>query len=56
LFCRREKIIDLLSEPIERDELIQLSGMNIAKVNALLSIMEVKELIKEELGAIRLNT
>jgi len=47
------KIIELLREPIERDELIRMSGMNTAEANALLSIMEIKELIKEELGEIR---
>lgn len=55
--CSKEemKIIELLREPMERDELIRESGMNIATANALLSIMEIKELIKEELGEIRLN-
>lgn len=47
------KIIDLLREPMERDELIRESGMDIATANALLSIMEIKELIKEELGEVR---
>jgi DNA processing protein len=47
------KIIELLREPMERDELIRASGMDTAKANALLSIMELKELIKEELGEIR---
>ncbi len=53
--CGKEelKIIELLREPMERDELIRESGMNIASANALLSIMEIKELIKEELGEIR---
>ncbi len=53
--CGKEelKIIELLREPIERDELIRESGMDIATANALLSIMEIKELIKEELGEIR---
>ena len=53
--CSKEemKIIGLLREPIERDELVRISGMDIAKANALLSIMEIKELIKEELGEIR---
>ena len=46
-------IINLLHEPMERDELVRMSGMDIAKANALLSIMEIKELIKEELGEIR---
>jgi DNA processing protein len=55
--CSKEemKIIELLREPIERDDLIRESGMDIAKANALLSIMEIKELIKEELGEIRKN-
>jgi len=53
--CSKEEmnIIELLREPIERDDLIRESGMDIAKANALLSIMEIKELIKEELGEIR---
>lgn len=53
--CSKEemKIIELLREPIERDDLIRLSGMDIAKANALFSIMEIKELIKEELGEIK---
>ena len=55
--CSREemKIIGLLHEPIERDELIRISGMKTAEANALLSIMELKDLIKEELGEIRKN-
>jgi DNA processing protein len=53
--CSKEemKIIELLREPIERDDLVRESGMDIAKANALLSIMEIKDLIKEELGEIR---
>ena len=52
--CGKEekKIIELLREPMERNELVRESGMNIAEANALLSIMEIKELIKEELGEI----
>ena len=47
------KIIELLREPMERDDLVRESGMDIAKANALLSIMELKDLIKEELGEIK---
>lgn len=47
------KIISLLNEPMERNELIRASGMEISEASALLSIMEIKELIKEELGEIR---
>jgi DNA processing protein len=55
--CSKEemKIISLLREPMERDELVRASGMDIASANALLSIMEIKELLKEELGEIRKN-
>lgn len=53
--CGKEelKIINLLREPIERDELIRISGMQTSEANALLSIMEIKNLIKEELGEIK---
>ncbi len=53
--CSKEElvILELLREPKERDELVRLSGMDIAKTNALLSIMEIKDLIKEEMGEIR---
>jgi DNA processing protein len=53
--CSKEEmaIIKILHEPMERDDLIRESGMNVAKANALLSIMEIKDLIKEELGEIR---
>jgi len=53
--CSKEElvIIELLREPMERDDLIRESGMDIAKANALLSIMEIRDLIKEELGEIQ---
>jgi len=47
------RIINLLREPMPRDELIRELGLGIGSANALLSIMEIKELIKEELGEIR---
>ena len=47
------KIIELLREPMERNDLIRELGLPIGPANALLSIMEIKELIKEELGEIR---
>ena len=49
------RIIELLREPMERNDLVRELGMNIGEANALLSIMEIKDLIKEELGEIRLN-
>lgn len=47
------KILKLLIEPKERDILIRESGMDVVKINSLLSIMEIKDLIKEEYGEIR---
>lgn len=50
-----EKIVfDLLREPVERDNLIRAMKMPIPTANALLSVMEIKGLIKEEFGNIRL--
>ena len=53
--CSKEEktILELLREPMERDELIRKSKMNTKDANALLSIMEIKELIREELGEIK---
>ena len=49
-----EKLIwELLAEPCPRDDLMRKAGIPIAKANALLSIMEIKGLIKESLGEIR---
>ncbi len=50
-----KKVVELLREPMARDELIRALGMPIPKANALLSIMEIKELIKEELGEMQLK-
>jgi len=47
------KVIELLREPMERNDLIRELGMNIGSANALLSIMELKDLIKEDLGELR---
>lgn len=45
-----EKIIQLLHEPLSRNVLCEKSEMNIIQLNILLSSMEIKGLIKEELG------
>lgn len=49
-----KKIIELLREPLERDELVRRAGLPVYETNALLSILEIKGVIKEELGEIRL--
>ncbi len=47
-------VVDLLREPIPRDEMIRAMKMPTSNANAILSVMEIKELIKEELGEIRI--
>lgn len=48
-----KKILKILTEPLERDELIRKMKMPTGRANAMLSVMEIKGLIKEELGEIR---
>lgn len=47
------KVIELLREPMERDDLIRELKMDTGSANALISMMELNELIKEEFGEIR---
>lgn len=50
----QEKIIlKILTEPLPRDELIRAMKMPTGVANATLSVMEIKGLIKEEMGEIR---
>lgn len=49
-------VIEILKDPKPRDELIRAMKMSTPKANTLISIMEIKGLIKEEMGEIRLNT
>ncbi len=49
-----EKVfINLLDNPCERDELVRKSKLDIAEANSTLMLMEIKGLIKEELGEVR---
>lgn len=50
-----KKVLDLLREPISRDELIRQMDMPTPTANAILSVMEIKGLIKESLGEIYQN-
>lgn len=52
--CSPEEIavLEILNEPKSRDELLREMNMPTAKANAILSIMEIKELIQESLGEI----
>jgi len=47
-------VVKFLREPMPRDDLIRAMKMPTQNANAILSVMEIKELIKEELGEIRL--
>ncbi len=49
------KVIDALASPRARDELIAALELPITEANILLSMMEIKGLITEELGTIRVR-
>jgi DNA processing protein len=53
--CSPEEIhiLKILTDPLSKDDLIQKSQKPISEMNTLLSIMEIKGLIKESLGEIR---
>ncbi len=48
-------VIELLREPRSRDELIREVNLPASKINAILSILEIKGLIKESGGLVRQN-
>ena len=48
-----KKLLELLDEPLSRDELITQSGMSAPNANAIISLLEIKGLISESLGKIR---
>ena len=52
--CSNEEkqILELLNEPLSRDELARKSEMSITKLNPLISLMEIKGLVKEVGGEI----
>lgn len=47
--------ISLLESPCSRDELIRKSKFDIGKASAILSLLEIKGLISEEMGEVRKN-
>lgn len=49
-----KKIIELLKNPRERNEIMRLSGFSPSETNAILAVLELKGLIKESLGEIHL--
>lgn len=49
------RILEIIASPCSRDELITTLQLPISEANILLSTMEIKGLIKEELGVLRAN-
>jgi DNA processing protein len=50
-----KKVLTLLSTPLPREELIEALGLSIHDGNVLISVLELKGMIVEELGVIRLQ-
>lgn len=50
LSTEEKKVLEILREPIPRDDLIRALKMQTSEANSLLSVMEIKGLIAEELG------
>ncbi|MDP2650199.1 MAG: DNA-processing protein DprA [bacterium] len=48
-----EKVVELLREPLARDELLERMNMNVTNANILLSKMELDGLITEKMGMVR---
>jgi DNA processing protein len=48
-------VIKILTEPMTKDELIRALKMPVSKASTIISIMEIKGLIKESMGEIRLT-
>ena len=50
-----KKVINLLRAPMEKDTLLRSLNIPTGQANAVLSVMELKGLIKETLGEIHLT-
>lgn len=48
------QILEILKTPMTHEELIDSVDMPLSKLNTIISILEIKKLIKEEMGEIRL--
>jgi predicted Rossmann fold nucleotide-binding protein DprA/Smf involved in DNA uptake len=54
-FGNELRVIDIISSPTSRDELLGELELPISEANVLLSTMEIKGLIVEELGVVRVR-
>jgi len=52
---KEQKIIKILNTPMSRDDLIALLDLPIQEINVTLSAMEIKGIIKESYGEMRIN-
>ena len=50
-----KQILEILKTPMSRDELADSATMPFSKLNTVISVLEIKKLIKEEMGEIRRN-
>ncbi|MEK7155897.1 MAG: hypothetical protein AAB734_03390, partial [Patescibacteria group bacterium] len=48
------RVLEIIASPCSRDELLTNLALPISEANILLSTMEIKGLIKEELGVVRI--
>ncbi len=52
-FSEEEKlIIQLLNEPVSRDEIIEKTDLSVIEINSTISLLEIKGVIKESMGEI----
>lgn len=49
-----KRVFEIIASPCSRDDLISTLDLPISETNVLLSMMEIKGLIKEELGVVRI--
>jgi DNA processing protein len=49
------RVLDIIASPVSRDELLTSLDLPISEANILLSMMEIKGLIVEELGVVRMR-
>ncbi|OGD66260.1 hypothetical protein A2Z61_01080 [Candidatus Campbellbacteria bacterium RIFCSPLOWO2_02_35_12] len=52
---KEKKIVEILKTPMSRDELITRLSLPIQETNVILSAMEIKGIIKERMGEIRIS-
>ncbi|MFA6006225.1 MAG: DNA-processing protein DprA [Candidatus Paceibacterota bacterium] len=50
-----KKVYEILIEPLPRDDLLRELNLEISEANSLLTMMEIKGLIKESLGEMRIS-